>query len=298
MNNKSFSRHRASVIGSLIDLLDWEGTIARIAAWGRAGESRYVVASNVHSVVTAVFDQRFARVVNAADMVTCDGAPVTWMLRQLGAPAQRRINGPDLMLRYFAAEASTAGRVYLYGGTQAALDGLAERAKRDYPGLQIVGTHSPPFRPPTEDEDLLDVTRINASGAHVVFVGLGCPKQELWMAAHVDRINAVMIGVGAAFDYHAGLQPRAPEWMQHHGLEWAYRLLRDPRRLWRRYVFTNIPFLVMGGAQWIASRITGARPAARPPVAAQPEVDLTQQAAAAEFSEQPVRSADAEVIGA
>ena len=281
MDNNYPARHRASVIGTQVDLLDWEGTVERLAAWGHARESRYVVASNVHSVVTAAFDRRFQDVANGADMVTCDGAPVTWMLRQLGAPGQRRINGPDLMLRYFAAEAPRGGKVYLYGGTPAALEGLVARVQREYPGLNIVGTHSPPFRPATQDEDLADVARINASGAHVVFVGLGCPKQELWMAEHRGRIQAVMIGVGAAFDYHAGLQPRAPEWMQHHALEWAHRLAHDPRRLWRRYLFTNLPFLLMGGAQWIASRFTGARPAAQPPVAAQTHVELPYEREAA-----------------
>jgi N-acetylglucosaminyldiphosphoundecaprenol N-acetyl-beta-D-mannosaminyltransferase len=287
-------RHRVSIIGTQVDLLDWDGTLARIAAWGRACESRYVVASNVHSVVTAAFEQRFQSVINAADMVTCDGAPVTWMLRQLGAPAQKRINGPDLMLRYFSAEAPKEGKVYLYGGTQAALAGLTRRVEKEFPGLQIVGTHSPPFRPATQDEDLADVARINASGAHVVFVGLGCPKQEHWMAEHRGRINAVMIGVGAAFDFHAGLQRRAPGWMQHHGLEWAHRLLHDPRRLWRRYLFTNVPFLFMGGAQWIASRFTGARPAARPPMAAATHVDTPY--APARAPAKPVAHADREAV--
>ena len=271
-------RKRVSVIGTMVDLLDWQGTIDSIAAWGRAGESRYVVASNVHSVVTAAFDDRFQTVANDADMVTCDGAPVTWMLRQLGAPEQRRINGPDLMWRYFAAEAPKGGKIYLYGGTPEALQKLQARIEAEFPGLQVVGTHSPPFRPATHQEDLDDVLRINDSGAHVVFVGLGCPKQELWMAQHRGRVHAVMIGVGAAFEYHAGIQPRAPEWMQHHGLEWAHRLASEPRRLWRRYLFTNIPFLFMGGAQWISSRINGARPAAMPPVVAATHVDLPYDA--------------------
>jgi N-acetylglucosaminyldiphosphoundecaprenol N-acetyl-beta-D-mannosaminyltransferase len=270
----NFVRHRVPVLGVQVDVLDWETAISQIALWGRARESRYVCFSNVHSAVTATFNSHFNQVIAECDMCTSDGAPVTWMLRQLGAPRQQRLNGPDLMWRYFAAEAPKAGRVYFYGGRLETLRLLRARVEAEFPGLEVVGTHSPPFRPATAEEDAEDVERINASGAHVVFVGLGCPKQESWMAAHRGRVNAVMMGVGAAFDYHAGVQPRAPQWMQDHGLEWAHRLCHDPRRLWRRYVFTNIPFLLIGGAQWLSSRINGARPASRPPVPAETHVEL------------------------
>jgi len=269
----NFVRHRVPVIGVQVDVLDWATAIGQIASWGRARESRYVCFSNVHSAVTAAFNSQFHQIITECDMCTSDGAPVTWMLRQLGAPDQRRLNGPDLMWRYFAAEAPKAGKVYFYGGAPETLKLLRARVEVEFPGLEVVGTHSPPFRPITAAEDAEDVERINASGAHVVFVGLGCPKQEIWMAEHRGRINAAMMGVGAAFDYHAGVQARAPQWMQHHGLEWAHRLFHDPRRLWRRYVFTNIPFLLIGGAQWLSSRINGARPAARPPVAPVTHVD-------------------------
>ena len=266
-------RHRVSVLSTQVDVLGWDAAIRRISDWGRAGESRYVSFSNVHSVVTAAFDARFNHAVNSSDLVTSDGAPVTWMLRQLGAWRQPRLNGPDLMWRYFATEAAREGKVYFYGSTPQTLKLLKQRVELEFPGLQVVGTHSPPFRQSTRAEDDEDVQRINASGAHVVFVGLGCPKQELWMAEHRGRVHAVMIGVGAAFDFHAGVKARAPHWMRDWGLEWVHRLLQEPRRLWRRYLFTNIPFLVMGGAQWIASRITGARPASLPPVPAATHVD-------------------------
>lgn len=269
----SFARHRVPVIGVQVDLLDWDTAIGRIAAWGRARESRYVCFCNVHSAVTAAFDSRFHQIIAGSDMCTSDGAPVTWMLRQLGAPEQKRLNGPDLMLRYFAAEAPKGGKVYFYGGTPDTLKLLRDRVVAEYPGMQVVGMHSPPFRSASGAEDDDDVARINASGAHVVFVGLGCPKQEAWMAAHRGRVNAVMMGVGAAFDFHAGVQPRAPRWMQQNGLEWVHRLVHDPRRLWRRYLFTNIPFLFMAGAQWVSSRLTGARPAKLPPQAALTHVE-------------------------
>lgn len=274
-----FLRHRAPVIGVQVDLLDWDTAIGRVAAWGREHESRYVCFCNVHSAVTAAFDSRFHQIIAASDMCTPDGAPVAWMLRQLGAPWQQRLAGPDLMLRYFAAEAPKGGKVYFYGGTPQTLKLLRERVEAEFPGLQVVGAHSPPFRPASAAEDDDDVDRINASGAHVVFVGLGCPKQEAWMAAHRGRVNAVMMGVGAAFDFHAGVQPRAPHWMRQYGLEWVHRLAHDPRRLWRRYLFTNAPFLMMAGAQWLASRLTGARPAEQPPLPAQTHVDAPYERA-------------------
>jgi N-acetylglucosaminyldiphosphoundecaprenol N-acetyl-beta-D-mannosaminyltransferase len=264
----SFVRHRASVISTQVDVLGWDEAIRRISAWGHARESRYVCFSNVHSAVTAAFDARFLQAVNASDLCTSDGAPITWMLRQLGAANQPRLNGPDLMWRYLSHEADKGGKVYFYGGTVRTLALLKARVEAAFPGLQVVGTHAPPFRPATAAEDEDDVQRINASGAHVVFVGLGCPKQELWMAAHQGRVQAVMIGVGAAFDFHAGVKDRTPQFMQRWGLEWAFRLLQEPRRLWRRYLFTNVPFLFMGGAQWLSSRLNGARPASAPPIPA------------------------------
>ena len=261
-------RHRVSVIGAPVDVASWPEALARISKWGRNHESRYVALVNVHSAVTAAFNARFLEVLAHCDLCACDGAPVTWMLRQLGATDQERINGPDLMWRYFAAEAPKGGKVYFYGGSPEALRLLMARVQQEFPGLQVVGMRSPPYRALTPAEDAEDVERINASGAEVVFVGLGCPKQELWMADHCGRVNAVMIGVGAAFDFHAGLQPRAPEWMQRHALEWFYRLCREPRRLWRRYLFTNVPFLFMAAGQWLSSRLTGARPAAKPSIEA------------------------------
>ncbi|MBL8327773.1 MAG: WecB/TagA/CpsF family glycosyltransferase [Rubrivivax sp.] len=261
-------RHRAAVISTQVDVLAWDEAIHRISSWGRAHESRYVCFSNVHSAVTAAFDARFSAVINDSDMCTSDGAPITWMIRQLGAPQQPRLNGPDLMWRYLASESRRGGKVYFYGSTPDTLKLLKARVESEFPGLQVVGCYSPPFRPASAVEDNEDVERINASGAEVVFIGLGCPKQEVWMSEHRGRIKAVMIGVGAAFDFHAGVKTRAPEWMQSAGLEWAYRLAQEPKRLWRRYLFTNIPFLLMGGAQWISSRLTGARPAAFPARAA------------------------------
>jgi len=198
--------------------------------------------------VTAGQDAAFGEVVANADMATPDGAPVAWMLRKLGFPTQQRINGPDLMWKYCAAAAGRDEPIFLYGNSTETLAELQNRLLVAFPALKVVGAYSPPFRPLTDEEDAHIVEVINDSGAGVVFVSLGCPKQEKWMAAHRGRINAVMIGVGAAFDYHAGTITRAPLWMQRAGLEWLHRLASEPGRLWKRYLVTNTLF-VLGAAR-------------------------------------------------
>jgi N-acetylglucosaminyldiphosphoundecaprenol N-acetyl-beta-D-mannosaminyltransferase len=193
--------------------------------------------------VTSQQDQNFERVISEADMVTPDGAPVAWMLRKLGYADQERINGPDLMWRYCQHAAAKGESMFLYGSTSQTLEALCSRLAVTFPELKLAGAVSPPFRTLTEDEDEAIVAAINASCAGTVWVSLGCPKQEKWMAAHRERINAVMIGVGAAFDYHAGTIKRAPLWMRNCGLEWLHRLACEPGRLWKRYLVTNIAFI-------------------------------------------------------
>ena len=244
----SNGRVRGTVLGAAIDVLHWDTTLDRISTWSAARESRYVCICNAHSVVTATREVDFGRIVEQADMATPDGAPVAWMLRKLGFGAQQRLNGPDLMWKYCGLAAERGESIYLYGGAAETLKILQQRLLFCFPGLQIVGAYSPPFRVATPEEDLADTARINASGAGTVWVSLGCPKQEQWMAAHRGMVNAVMIGVGAAFDYHAGTIRRAPLWMQQAGFEWLHRLLSEPRRLWRRYFVTNTLFIL--GAMW------------------------------------------------
>lgn len=241
------------VLGVPIDAIGWDQALERIHQWGRAHESRYVCITNVHSVVTAGQDAAFGQVVAHADMATPDGAPVAWMLRKLGFPAQQRINGPDLMWKYCAAAAGRDESIFLYGSTDETLAILQQRLRAAFPTLKVAGAISPPFRPLSAEEDAADVACINASGAGTVWVSLGCPKQEKWMAAHRGRINAVMIGVGAAFDYHAGTITRAPLWMQRAGLEWLHRLASEPGRLWKRYLVTNTLFL-LGAARQLLFR--------------------------------------------
>ena len=189
-------------------------------------------------------DPELLRIHNASGMTTPDGMPMVWAGRSAGANISR-VYGPDLMIATCEASLEHGWKHFLYGGRDGVPKLLAERLRARFPGLQIVGTISPPFRPVTEDEDAEIVRAIDASGADIVWVGLSTPKQERWMAAHHGRIApAVMVGVGAAFDIHAGTLPQAPLWMQRNGLEWLYRLLREPRRLWRRYAVIVPTFIV------------------------------------------------------
>ena len=232
------------VLGVRIHAVGWDAVLDTIARWSSGRESRYVCICNVHSVVTATRDVAFARVVEEADLATPDGAPIAWMLRWLGRAGQQRVSGPDLMARYCKRAAESGESIYLVGGTELTLELLRAALERGFPGLSIAGAQSPPFRDLTTEDDARMVEEINRSGAGTVWVALGCPKQEAWMAAHRGRINAVMIGVGAAFDYLAGTVPRAPPWQQRMGLEWLHRLTTEPRRLWRRYLVTNSLFIL------------------------------------------------------
>lgn len=246
-------RRTAQVLGVPIDVVDWDSALARVLAWGQARESRYVTICNAHVVVTASREADYRRVIEASDLATPDGAPVAWMLRRLAEPRQPRISGPDLMWALLERCASIGLPVFFFGSTPATLSALSSVATRHFPGLKLAGSCTPPFRALTDAEDAEHVRLINESGAGLVFVGLGCPKQERWMAAHRGRVSAVMLGVGAAFDFHAGTVERAPLWMQRHGLEWLHRLASEPRRLWKRYLVTNTLFLVGALRQLVRS---------------------------------------------
>lgn len=248
------SRTRGEVLGVPIDALCWDAALNRLQTWAQARESRYVCICNVHSVVTATQDPTFLHIVDAADMATPDGAPVAWTLRRKGFTGQERINGPDLMWRLCAHAQSKGLSVGLYGATSQTLESVKGAMTSAFPALQVGYAVSPPFRPPTAEEDSRTCSEINASGVGVLFVGLGCPKQERWMASHRGRISAVMIGVGAAFDYHAGTVARAPRWMQDSGLEWLHRLVSEPRRLWRRYLITNTVFVWASARELVGLR--------------------------------------------
>jgi len=207
------------VLQTPIDVLDWDTAIARIRLWAERRESRYVCFVNAYGLVTARRQAEFARVLRASDLNAPDGAPVAWMQRCLGGGAQQRIDGPNLMWRYCAEAARRREPLFLYGSTPQTLCLLQHNLLAAFPDLVIVGAHAPPFRPLSAAEDEAMVAQINASGAATVWVGLGCPLQEQWMFQHRGRIQATMLGVGAAFDFHAGNVRRAPLWWQTHGLE-------------------------------------------------------------------------------
>lgn len=247
------SRRGDTILGTWVDALGWNEALAQVIDWGAARASRYVCVCNVHSVVTATRDDGFRHALTDADLTMCDGAPIAWMLRRLGFPSQERIAGPDLMWRYLRAAQPLRHRIYLYGSTALTLARLEVILEREFPGVVVAGLHSPPFDATMQAQDDADVAAINDACANVVFVSLGCPKQEKWMAQHRGSVHALMIGVGAAFDYHGGTLARAPLWAQRSGLEWLYRLGREPRRLMRRYVVTNTLFIA-GAAQQLLQR--------------------------------------------
>lgn len=234
----------APILGSFIDAIPWQEAIDTLLRWGEKRQSRYVCICNVHVVVTAKQNPEFRQVVNGADMATPDGMPLAWVLRKIGFQLQERINGPDLMWRLCEQAAKRGLSIFLYGSTEETLGRLTDNLKTAFPQLVIGGAYSPPFRLLSNEEDRELTDLINGSGAHIMFVGLGCPKQEFWMAVHRGKLRAVMIGVGAAFDYHAGTVKRAPLWMQRSGLEWLFRLMSEPKRLWKRYLVTNSLFMI------------------------------------------------------
>ena len=232
-----------------VDATDYRQAARIVRAWAEREVSKYVCVAPVSSVMEAYDSQDFKRVMSGADLVTPDGMPVVWGLRLLGCKGASRVYGPDLTLDVLGMAESNNLPVGFYGGAPSVLQRLQQRMTARFPNLQIAYAYSPPFRPLTLEEDEQVVEAINQAGVRILFVGLGSPKQEYWMAAHKGRINAVMIGVGAAFDFLAGTKPQAPRWMMKIGMEWLFRLMTEPRRLWKRYLKHNPRFVVLFAAQ-------------------------------------------------
>jgi N-acetylglucosaminyldiphosphoundecaprenol N-acetyl-beta-D-mannosaminyltransferase len=237
--------HAVDIVGVPLALTDYETTLDWIDDAIEAQEMGYICVCNVHTVMASNEDSELKNALLSSSMNVPDGQPLVWAINALGHPLGRRVYGPELMARACARAMDGEQRFYLYGGrNQGALVQLALNLRKRYPGVRIVGGYSPPHRQLTEEEEAAVVDEINRSDADVVWVGIGVPKQEKWMARMRGRLTApVLIGVGAAFDFHAGLVPQAPSWIQEAGLEWAYRLAHEPRRLWRRYVRYNPRFL-------------------------------------------------------
>ena len=242
----------ATVLGVPLALTDYERTLDWIDATIAERRKGYVCVAAVHTVMVCHEDEELREAVLRSDLTVPDGQPLVWAMNALGHRLSSRVYGPDLMARACERAVGTGTRMFLYGGrNQGALVQLALNLRRRFEGVKIVGGYSPPYHALSDEEQDAVVAEINASGADIVWVGIGVPKQEKWMAAMRERLDApVLIGVGAAFDFHAGLIPQAPNWMQAWGLEWVYRLSHEPRRLWKRYLRYNPRFVTGFAAQW------------------------------------------------
>jgi N-acetylglucosaminyldiphosphoundecaprenol N-acetyl-beta-D-mannosaminyltransferase len=245
------------VLGVQVAAADMPGVVATVAEHVRERRPGYICASNVHSVMVAWRDPDFRRVLNEASLTVPDGVPLVWMGRLQGHPGVRRVYGPDLTVALAAESARRGWSCFFYGGAPGAAEDLAAELVRRHPALRVAGCAAPPFRALSEEEDAADVARLNGSGADIVFVGLGCPKQEIWMAAHRGGLAApVLVGVGAAFDFLTGRKPQAPRFLMRLGLEWLFRLLSEPRRLAARYVVNNPLFVLLALRQLARQRLT------------------------------------------
>jgi N-acetylglucosaminyldiphosphoundecaprenol N-acetyl-beta-D-mannosaminyltransferase len=252
---------RAEILGVPLAVSDYGQILDWMEAMIAADARGYMTAAAVNLVMAAREDEEARAALLGATLAVPDGQPLVWALRALGHRGATRVYGPDLMAGFLERARRSGAASYLYGGrTPEALALLEHRLTARYPGVRIVGGFSPPFRPLTPEEERRISAEIDASGAAVVWVGTGQPKQEKWMARMRERLQApLLVGVGAAFDFHAGLVPQAPPWMQRNGLEWSYRLAREPRRLWRRYARYNPRFIAGFARQYARHRRSGRR---------------------------------------
>jgi len=243
------SPHRAYILRMKVDLTNYTQASDLISGWGRQHLSRYVCVACVNNVMEAYDSAVFRDAMNQADLVTPDGMPVVWALRLLGRKAATRVYGPDLTPILLEKAAASGLRVGFYGGAPDVVERLRRVVVKRFPNIEVAYAFSPPFRPLTPAEDEGVVSAINSSGVRILFIGLNTPKQDYWMAAHKGRVQAVMIGVGAAFDFLAGTKPQAPRWMMRIGMEWLFRLVTEPRRLWKRYLKHNPRFVALFALQ-------------------------------------------------
>jgi len=247
------------ILGTRVDATSYDLATRKILDWARERRSCYVCLAAVNNIMEARRSAAYKAVMDQAALVTSDGMPLVWTLRSLGVTDASRVYGPDLMPMVLEAAAAAGIPVGFYGGSPAVLPRLLEVVRSRFPAIKIAFAESPPFRRPTAEEDEHTIVAIQNSGVRILFIGLGSPKQDRWMYAHTARIPAVMLGVGAAFDFLAGAKPQAPPWMQRSGLEWSFRLATEPRRLWRRYLNQNPRFLVLATAQILRAQFLSRR---------------------------------------
>jgi len=242
------------VLGVRVDAVQIPDVVALLQEWiARSGRSRYIAVTGMHGITEAQHDPQVRDALNTADLVVPDGMPLVWLGRLHGHALKRRVYGPELMLSFCQATVQRGYRHFFYGGAPGVPQQLADVFRQRFPGFRVVGTYSPPFRPLTPQEDE-EITRlIRKAAPDILWVGLSTPKQESWMFEHRERFDVpVMIGVGAAFDLHTGRLKQAPAWMREAGLEWLFRLIQEPRRLWRRYIIHGAKF-----CYWVALELLG-----------------------------------------
>jgi N-acetylglucosaminyldiphosphoundecaprenol N-acetyl-beta-D-mannosaminyltransferase len=237
-----------NVTGFPVSALSFDDQVGVMIRWAQARLSKVVCVSNVHMLMEGHWRSEFARVLLRADLLTPDGMPLVWLTSLMKGKPQDRVAGMELMLALCERSQATGVSIFLMGSTPEMLAQMCQRLSHDFPDLKVAGMVSPPFRDLTKQEDRAIADQINASGAGLVFVSLGCPKQEQWMSLHRGQIRSVMVGLGGAFSVYAGVKQWAPEWVRRYGLEWCYRLIQEPGRLWKRYATTIPPFL------WLASK--------------------------------------------
>jgi N-acetylglucosaminyldiphosphoundecaprenol N-acetyl-beta-D-mannosaminyltransferase len=239
---------RVRIMGVNVSAITMADALLTVEDWISRKARHFVCITGVHGVIESQSDPQLLAIHERAGLVTPDGMPIVWMARKLGYLRTERVYGPELMLRLTAISADKGYRQYYFGGAPGLAEQLRDSLKQRFPNLQVAGTFSPPFRASSPDEDEMMIQMINAARPDIVWIGLSTPKQEYWMDQHVGKIDApVMIGVGAAFDFLAGSKRQAPRWMQQHGLEWLFRMMSEPKRLWRRY-FRIVPKFMVGAS--------------------------------------------------
>jgi N-acetylglucosaminyldiphosphoundecaprenol N-acetyl-beta-D-mannosaminyltransferase len=236
---------RVDILGVEVSAVDIDQVLAIVEDWVRKGERRYVCVTGVHGVMESQRDEELRRIHNGSGLTVPDGMPTVWAGRYAGAQEMDRVYGPEMMLAICERSAQHGWKSFFYGGARGTAELLEKKMLERFPEMQSAGTHTPPFRPLTTEEDEEVMATIEASGADLVWVGLSTPKQELWMAEHISRLKSpcILFGVGAAFDVNAGLRSDAPRWVKRLGLQWLHRLIQEPRRLWRRYLVNNPAFV-------------------------------------------------------
>ncbi len=245
------NQNRVRVVSLATNVCNHESAIEKIADLVKDGNGGYVCFSTVHMVMESYDHKEFGGKVNGADFIVPDGMPIVWMQKLQGKKNATRVRANDLMIMLCQYAEKNNLKVGFYGGKQEVIDAILKRAAQELPKLNIAYAYSPPFRPLTVEENAKIIEEIKNSGTQILFMGLGCPKQENWMAAQKDNLSAVMLGVGASFDFYAGNVKESPEWIGNLGLEWLFRLFQEPKRLWRRYLILNPRFMWLATLQLI-----------------------------------------------